>query len=55
MQRRTDRRVPVRTSRPLGGGPGRSARRPGTEMGLLKSEREKRGWNGPYIPADVKN
>ena len=38
-----------------GGGPGRSARRPGTEIGLLESEREKRGWNGPYIPADVKN
>ena len=38
-----------------GGGPGRSARRPGTEMGLLKSKREKRGWDGPYIPADVKN
>ena len=38
-----------------GGGPGRSARRPGTEMGLLKSKREKRGWNGPDIPADVKN
>jgi hypothetical protein len=55
MQRRTDRRVSVRTSRPLGRWSRQVRTTTGTEMGLLKSEREKRGWNGPHIPADVKN